>query len=545
METVCLSTRRRDPWWPLHLRELIATGGFDVVHSHSPVPAVAARLAARSLPRRSRPMLVATEHNTWTSYRRATRWANRLTSGADAATFAVTEEVRASLRGAAADRAEVLVHGIDVDGIADRTDGARAVIRSELGLRSDEIVIGTVANLRAQKDYPTLLAAARRLVDRDVAFRLVAVGQGPLEQEIAARRNELGLLDQVVLAGFRPDAVAVIAACDIFVLASAWEGLPVAAMEAAALGLPIVATAVGGIAEQFGPTDAVLVPPRDPIALADALEAVIVDPLRRSELSAAARVTAKRFDVHRATETLMARYEQLAGVPTRPALRSPAPGRRRVTAVEPRPATPDDRDQILALLRVSLGWDDEPRYRELYAWKHERNPFGPSLARVVERDGRVGRGPLVHALDVPPGRVHAARGAGSRHGDAPRLPGTGPVHGADDERPRGLPSRWRGVRVQHPERSEPVGLPPDGLARGRSSAGRRAATHARTISSPSPGAASRPTCGHCRSTSVPTLPRGSTEVGAGPHRRPCRRPTGRCGPHPTRASPAGATAWPT
>ena len=182
----------------------------------------------------------------------------------------------------------MLVHGIDVHGIADRTDGARAVIRSELGLKSDEIVIGTVANLRAQKDYPTLLAAARRLVDRDVAFRLVAVGQGPLEQEIAARRNELGLLDQVVLAGFRPDAVAVIAACDIFVLASAWEGLPVAAMEAAALGLPIVATAVGGIAEQFGPTDAVLVPPRDPIALADALEAVIVDPLRRSELSAAA-----------------------------------------------------------------------------------------------------------------------------------------------------------------------------------------------------------------------------------------------------------------
>ena len=283
----------------------------------------------------------------------------------------------------------MLVHGIDVDGIADRTDDPRAVIRSELGLKSDEIVIGTVANLRAQKDYPTLLAAARRLVDRDVAFRLVAVGQGPLEQEIAARRNELGLLDQVVLAGFRPDAVAVIAACDIFVLASAWEGLPVAAMEAAALGLPIVATAVGGIAEQFGPADAVLVPPRDPIALADALEAVIVDPLRRSELSAAARVTAKRFDVHRATETLTARYEQLAGVPTRPALRSPAPCRQRVTAVEPRPATPDDRDQILALLRVSLGWDDEPRYRELYAWKHERNPFGPSLARVVERDGRV------------------------------------------------------------------------------------------------------------------------------------------------------------
>ena len=54
-----------------------------------------------------------------------------------------------------------------------------------------------------------------------------------------------------------------------------------------------------------------------------------------------------------------------------------------------RPATADDRAQILALLDVSLGWRNEPRYRELFAWKHERNPFGPSLAWVVERDGRV------------------------------------------------------------------------------------------------------------------------------------------------------------
>ena len=54
-----------------------------------------------------------------------------------------------------------------------------------------------------------------------------------------------------------------------------------------------------------------------------------------------------------------------------------------------RPATDDDREQILALLRVSLGWTDEPRDRELFAWKHERNPFGPSLAWVVERGGRV------------------------------------------------------------------------------------------------------------------------------------------------------------
>ncbi len=240
--TVCLSTRRRDLRWPLRLRRLVADGGFDVVHSHSPVLAVAGRLAATTVPGDRRPTLVTTEHNTWGSLRWATRWANRLTSRADVATFAVTEEVRASLRGAPPGAPRCSCTASTSSASPTQAGGDRATVRTALGLRTDDVVVGTVANLRAQKDYPTLLDAARLLVDRGVAFRLVAVGQGPLEREITSRRDELGLGDHVVLAGFRPDAVEVMAACDVFVLASAWEGLPVAVMEAAALGLPIVAT---------------------------------------------------------------------------------------------------------------------------------------------------------------------------------------------------------------------------------------------------------------------------------------------------------------
>jgi glycosyltransferase involved in cell wall biosynthesis len=249
VRTVCLSKTRRDPRWPWRLRRLLADGEVDVVHAHSPVPAVAARLAALTLPRHRRPTVITTEHNTWTSHHPVTRWANRLTGRRDAATFAVTDEARSTIRGAAAGRALVLVHGIDVAGTAARPPGERQRIRAELGLSDDEVVIGTVANFRAQKDYPNLLAAAARLVERQVPFRLVAVGQGQLEAEILKQRDELGLADHVILAGFRPDAVGVMGACDIFVLASAWEGLPVAVMEALALGLPIVATNVGGVAE--------------------------------------------------------------------------------------------------------------------------------------------------------------------------------------------------------------------------------------------------------------------------------------------------------
>ena len=423
VETVCLSTRRRDLRWPLRLRRLVADGGFDVVHGHSPVPAAAGRLAALTVPGDRRPKLVTTEHNTTGSLRWATRWANRLTSRADVATFAVSDEVRASLRGAAAGRAETLVHGVDVERIAGQAGGDRVLVRAELGLRAGDHVVVTVANLRAQKDYPTLLAAARLLVDRGVAFRLVAVGQGPLEREITARRDELALGDHVVLAGFRPDAVDVMRASDVFVLASAWEGLPVAAMEAAALGLPIVATAVGGVAEQLGPTGALLVPPGDPAALADALESVLADPGRHAELSSAARSAAARFDIHRAVETITARYEELVGAPVESARAFADGAHAHRAAPELRPASPDDRDAILALLGVSLGWDDDPRYRELFAWKHERNPFGPSLAWVVERRWTRRRRPLAHAVGVPSRWHHVARRARGRHGDPSRPPG--------------------------------------------------------------------------------------------------------------------------
>jgi GNAT superfamily N-acetyltransferase len=155
------------------------------------------------------------------------------------------------------------------------------------------------------------------------------------------------------------------------------------------IALPIVATRVGGVAEQLGNGAALLVPPRDPSALADALGAVLSDPRRRAELSAAARSLAPRFDVNRAMSALTARYEQLAGPVVTPHRHPLPPSPRRGASPEVRRATSDDREQILALLRASLGWQDDDRWRELFAWKHERNPFGPSLGWVVEHEGQV------------------------------------------------------------------------------------------------------------------------------------------------------------
>ena len=203
-----------------------------------------------------------------------------------------------------------------------------------------------------------------------------------------------------MLAGYRDDALDVIAALDVFTLSSAWEGLPVAIMEALALGRPIVATAVGGVAEALDDTAAVLVPPRDPDALADAWRTLLSDPHRRRSLSAGARHLAERFDIRHAAATLLTTYEAAAtasegsvrGLPSsRPRMTSEGEtrARRADPAIEIRPTIAGDRDAIIDLLGASLGWQDDERARSLFTWKHETNPFGPSYAWVAEHDGRI------------------------------------------------------------------------------------------------------------------------------------------------------------
>ena len=122
-------------------------------------------------------------------------------------------------------------------------------VRAEFRFSADELVIGTVANFREQKDYPTLLRAAREFIDRGGRAKWLIVGQGPLEQETRALSTQLGLDQFVHFTGYRADATRVQAAFDVFTLSSRWEGLPVALMEALAIGTPVAATSVGGVAE--------------------------------------------------------------------------------------------------------------------------------------------------------------------------------------------------------------------------------------------------------------------------------------------------------
>ncbi|EAP99602.1 Lipopolysaccharide biosynthesis protein [Janibacter sp. HTCC2649] len=296
--------------WVADLRRAMADA--DIVHAHSPVLASAARLVARSLPRAQRPIVVTTEHNEWTSHRTPTRLLNGITSPLDAHHWAVSDQVRSTVWNSRREGYEVLIHGIDPATVSP-APGTRERLRAELGIAADEVLSLTVANLRANKDYPNLLRAARAALDLEPRLRFAAVGQGPLVDEVADLHRSLNLGDRFLLLGFRRDVHDLMAAADIFTLASAHEGLPVAVMEAFAAGLPIVATDVGGLPQQVtAGVEGLLVTPGDSKALADALVSVARADAMRQRMGAAALARVADYDIRRAVTEQEKVYAALA-----------------------------------------------------------------------------------------------------------------------------------------------------------------------------------------------------------------------------------------
>jgi L-malate glycosyltransferase len=303
--------REWDVRWAFRLRRLLRDRRIDVLHIHSPYVAGIARLVARSIPARDRPRVVYTEHLPWPGYVLPTRILNAVTFPLDDAHLAVSEAVRTSVPSRLAGRLRTVVHGIDLDRVRAAAAG-RADVRSELGVLDDEIVIGTIGNVRPQKRYPDLLEAARRVIDSEPGVRFVAAGIVPADGAILATHARLGLGERFRFLGFVDDATRLLAACDLFVLASGFEGLPVSMMEALALGLPVVATDVPGIRDEVrADEDGLLVPVARPDLLAEALLALVRDPARRKRMSLAAQASAVRFDIATSVRTTEALYLDL------------------------------------------------------------------------------------------------------------------------------------------------------------------------------------------------------------------------------------------
>jgi glycosyltransferase involved in cell wall biosynthesis len=165
----------------------------------------------------------------------------------------------------------------------------RAEARLELGLAPQAFVIGIVARLRAEKAHEVLLRALAELCEQGREPTLCVVGDGPREETLRRLAAELGVEKQVVWAGERRDAKRHAAAFDVGVICSDWEGLPVAALEILAAGVPIVATRVGALPLVIDNDAGILVDIGDNHGLAAALARLIDDPELRRKMGGRAR----------------------------------------------------------------------------------------------------------------------------------------------------------------------------------------------------------------------------------------------------------------
>lgn len=171
--------------------------------------------------------------------------------------------------------------------------------RLDLRLSSGNILVGAVGRLDKQKGFSTLIEAMARLKKTDI--RCIILGEGPERGRLEAQIRKHELEKQVWLYGERPDIAAWLSAFDIHCLPSLWEGLPNTLLEAMALGLPVVASAVDGVPEVVtNDKTGLLVPPASPAVLAKTLRALADDPARRAALGTAAHaVVLEKFTLSR------------------------------------------------------------------------------------------------------------------------------------------------------------------------------------------------------------------------------------------------------
>lgn len=270
------------------LREVVKEFRPDVIHTHSYVMRYTLLLQARAM--------VHTVHNLAEfEVDQVGRMVHRFGFSRRVVPVAIADAVARSFEKVYGMRpAATIPNGVDLAPFAS-SDDERVSWRRANGFAGDDLLIVSAARLEPQKN-PLLLAEAFARLGKG---HLLMAGEGSLRPVLQSR-------ERVHLLGAREDLPAVLKAGDIFVLASNYEGHPLALMEAMAAGLPVIATAVGGVPEIAGDAG-LLIPPGDLDALTQALSKLAVSAGERRQLGAAARLRSQQFNVNR----MVAAYEAL------------------------------------------------------------------------------------------------------------------------------------------------------------------------------------------------------------------------------------------
>lgn len=280
----------------------------DVLHSHM----VHANLMARALrlfvPI---PAMVSTIHNIYegggvlmAAYRLTNGLVDHMTIVSEAAADRFVRE-----RIVPRPLLSVITNGVDTDQFRNVPAGTRESLRRSIGIER-EFVWLAVGRFEIAKDYPNMLRGFARVREQHPQAVLLLVGRGSLQQETEALVAELGLADGVRFLGVRSDVPEVMTAADGYLMSSAWEGMPMVLLEAAAAGLPIVATAVGGNEEVvLNEESGFLLPPGDSDALAAAMLRLMALPeAHRRSMGARGR---ERVRTHYGLSRVAQRWEDL------------------------------------------------------------------------------------------------------------------------------------------------------------------------------------------------------------------------------------------
>jgi glycosyltransferase involved in cell wall biosynthesis len=319
------------PWdWRAtrRIEAILARFAPDVVHTHAAKAGVVGRMAARRLSRR--PKLVHTFHGHVLSgyfprpvsalFAALERRLARFTDAIVAVSGAVADELAGHHGVAPRAAIRVIENGVELGDYPPVDAAARRDARLLLAVTLDaarHVVVP--ARLVPIKGHAILFDALDRLPDAVLPLEVHLLGDGPLRGALERRAARMPAAVHVRFHGFRDDLPRVLAAADAVVLPSRNEGMPIALIEAMALGLPIVATAVGGVPDLIeAGAHGLLVPPEDPVSLAFAMARVLSDLALARGLGARARSRAvARHGMDRVVAAHRALYEELLAGPTR------------------------------------------------------------------------------------------------------------------------------------------------------------------------------------------------------------------------------------
>jgi glycosyltransferase involved in cell wall biosynthesis len=294
----------------------------QILHTHTAKAGAVGRIAAMLAGDARPPIVVHTFHgHVLDGYFGATRAevfrrVERRLARATTRLVAVSPEVRDDLVGlgiAPASKFSVVRLGIELEARTRQQGEARAQFRRLFGVPEDRFVVGWIGRMTAVKRLPDVLESFRRLRERGIPATLCLVGEGPDRDEVERLAKRLGIMRDCLFVGYQRDVAPYYAFFDALVLPSANEGTPVVAIEALAARLPVVATAVGGVADVVEDgVDGFLVPRGDVEALAERLAQLAGDPELRERMGAAgaARIPS-RYAVERLIDDVDELYRAL------------------------------------------------------------------------------------------------------------------------------------------------------------------------------------------------------------------------------------------